>query len=464
MKALAERSKIVFLDHQGRDAESGFQPNGLSGKLWNELKGWDAVVIESMAMYQIIPPAFRLASRPVPEAHLWMLEGIASGIHPWWHHIGSVHEDKRQFQTAEPVFKWHEKNQDFLRQRRPVAPVGLLWSQENFDAYGQDESGTLVSEPLKGWAQALTRFRIPYRVVHIDQLAALAHELHGVILPNLAVLSDAQVKTIQDFVAAGKGLIATGESSRFDLDGRARPDFALAGLWGAHSSGEARVVPQALSHDWNRHGHHSYFRLPSEAAGPRSEILEGLEGTDLLAFGGMLTEVKAEVDTDSGLLSLLPAFPVFPPESAYPRKSGQDVVLPGLFLKGRAAYLPADIDRYYARLRMPDQGRLLANLALWACGGTLPFHIKGRGFVDCQLYRQDKRCILHMVNLASGAELPAWEWLELGPFTVTLKARERTWKKVSSLVSGKSMKLRKLDGWVKVDIEKIKDHEVLVFE
>ena len=78
-----------------------------------------------MPQYQLGAPAFRLASMPTPEVRLWSTSGFAGGIQPWWHHIGSMHEDRRQYTTAEPIFTWHEENQDLLVDRELRADVGV---------------------------------------------------------------------------------------------------------------------------------------------------------------------------------------------------------------------------------------------------------------------------------------------------------------------------------------------------
>ena len=134
MKALLERSKFIMLDHQHRPA-FGFQSNSHAGKLLHGLLGWDKLIPESMPVYQGRTPAFRLASKPSPEAHMWMVEGFAGTIQPWWHHIGAYHEDRRQYRTAEPLLNWHAENDQYLINRTPVASVGVVWSHENIDYY-----------------------------------------------------------------------------------------------------------------------------------------------------------------------------------------------------------------------------------------------------------------------------------------------------------------------------------------
>ncbi len=97
------------------------------------------------------------------------------------------------------------------------------------------------------------------------------------------------------------------------------------------------------------------------------------------------------------LLTFIPSFPMFPPETAWMREPRTNI--PGLILNesdgGRIAYLPADIDRRFALDNLPDHGDLLANLVRWAARGNLPLEVTGRGLIDCELYQQPGRMILH---------------------------------------------------------------------
>ena len=45
---------------------------------------------------------------------MWMIEGIAGGIQPWWHLVGAYHEDRRMYRTPEPVFRWHKEHEQYL--------------------------------------------------------------------------------------------------------------------------------------------------------------------------------------------------------------------------------------------------------------------------------------------------------------------------------------------------------------
>ena len=89
--------------------------------------------------------------------------------------------------------------------------------------------------------------------------------------------------------------------------------------------------------------------------------------------------------------------------------------------------------------------------------------VDGAGVLDCQLYRQGERHILHLVNLDQGG---AWrgrleEFTPAGPFTVRLKASGR---RARFLVGGGEAEVNERDGWITVEVARIADHEVVVFE
>jgi len=492
LKEICKRAEIIMLDDQARSDAEGFQHNGEVGKRIHGLLGWDKLVPESMAMYQAHDPWFRLASKPEPEARMWMLEGIAGGIQPWWHMVGAYHEDRRMYHNPEKTFRWHKENEAFLVNRSPVATVGLVWSQQNTDFYGRDHAGELVDLPWRGMSQALIRARIPYLPIHIDQIGSASAGLKCLILPNLGVISDEQAAAIKKFVNDGGSLIATGQTSLYDHWGDRRPDYALAELFGAHTmvqtGNDGQPPKQKLAGD----AYHSYLRLAPElrsgvdgphirsepvAMGKRHPVLKGFDETDTIPFGGWLTALKVDAGVDSPL-TFIPQFPVYPPEKAWIRTSRTE--LPGLLLnekagRGRVAFLPADLDSQFGRFNLPDHGNLLKNMILWAVKDDLPVEVQGAGLVDCHLYQQPAdvskdgqtkaRLILHLVNLTSAAtwRQPLDEFIALGPLQVRVQVpAELTSAKPRSLVTGKIIPATVSAGYCQFGIDQVLDHEVIV--
>jgi hypothetical protein len=479
LKAICARADIMMLDHQRRDDDTGFQQNGDTGKRVHMLLGWDKLAPESMAMYQSGPGYYRVASKPEAEARMWMIAGIAGGIQTWWHHVGAYHEDRRMYRTAEPVTRWCARHQPYLVDRRPLATVGLVWSQRSTDFFGRDDPAERVDAPYTGFMHALVRARIPYVPVHVDDVERHGGGLRLLILPNVGALSDAQAESIRRFVGAGGSLLATGTTGLYDEWGDPRPDFALADLFGCHRVGE----PAALAAGARREpGAHTYLRLAPElrgrvdgpksgsepqAAGERHPVLRGFDATDLLPFGGTLSALR--VDAGAVVpLTYVPPFPTYPPETAWMRQEKTDV--PALVLTdrgpARVAYMPADLDRRYAREHLPDHGTLLANTIRWAARGEMPIDVQGPGLIDCHVYTQPGRTIVHLVNLTSEAtwRAPLDELIRVGPFTVTVRSPEKPARRCRLLVAEVERPLRSAPRSASVQIDSILDHEVLVFD
>ena len=447
LKEICSRAEMILLDHQARSENSGFQQNGDTGKFIHGLLGWDKLAPESMAMYMNARTSFRVASKPAAEARMWMLAGFAGGIQPWWHHVGAWHEDRRMYRTAEPVMRWQQQNEAYLVNRTPVATVGVVWSQQNTDFYGREDSAELVDAPYRGMTQALIRARIPYLPVHADHIERDAGSFAVLILPNVAAMSDAQCASVRTFAAKGGAVIATGATSRFTEWGDARPDFGLADLFGAHAGKSSRRASATA---------HSYLRIESK---DRKGILAGFEETDILPFGGTLEDLRTEPGVTVPL-TYIPPFPVYPPETSWMRQERSTI--PALIVNGRVAYLPADLDRLYARENLPDHANLLANLVRWAAAGSIPLDVKGPGLIDCHLYKQPGRLILHLVNIPVG-RAPIDEYVPTGPIRVRVKLPAGVRPKgLRTLVSTAKPTISVSNGWAEFELRSIVDHEVIV--
>lgn len=484
LRQICRRAEILMLDDQRRRNESGFQRNSEVGGRVHGLLGWDKLMPESMAMYQTTAPTFRKTAKPGPEARMWMLEGFAGGVQPWWHMVGAFQEDRRLFRTAGPVMRWHRDHEEFLLHRQPVASVGIVWSQRNADFFGRDDPDLMVNLPERGIMQALIRARIPFLPVHADDLERDAARFRTLVLPNLGVLTGTQATAIRAFVARGGGLVATGNSSLGDQWGDPRPDFALADLFGVRLPRDDGSRRAEIRRHRAAETVHSYLRLlPSLGArmeGPhypgeppagdrRHPVLQGFDDTDILPFGGTLERIDV-VPGAQVLLTFIPPFPISPPEESWMRTPRTDI--PGLVVNepaggARVAYLAADLDRRYARDNLPDHATLLSNLVRWAAHDDLPLTVTGPGMIDLHLYRQAGRMILHLVNLTSAAtwRAPAEELIPVGPLRVKIRlADDVRGGRLRLLVSGRQTVPETADGWCRFEVAPVTDHEVVVID
>jgi hypothetical protein len=201
--------------------------------------------------------------------------------------------------------------------------------------------------------------------------------------------------------------------------------------------------------------------------GKRHAIFKNFEETDILPYGGLLAPLKVDEGVEV-LLTYIPQFPTYPPEKSYMREAKTDI--PGLIIRtnskgGRIAFVPADIYRQFARFNHPDHGNLLSNIIHWAAKEDLPLSIQGAGLVDCHLYQQSGRVIVHIVNLTNAAtwRQPLEELVAIGPLKVKVKLpKSVNGRSVRSLVSKATIAASVSGGYSQFEIKSILDHEMIV--
>lgn len=382
------------------------------------------------------------------------------------------------YHTAEPVMRWWKQHQEYLIDRTPVASIGVVWSQRNTDFFGRDAAADRVDAPYTGFMHALVRARIPYLGIHADDIDAQGAGLDLLVLPNVGALSDAQGAAIRRFVQRGGSLVATGLTGLYDEWGDPRADFLLADLFACHRIGETPKLPSGGQASGSVH---TYLRLSPElrarvdgpeigdeppVTGKRHAVLRGFGETDILPYGGVLEPLKVH-PAATVPLTFVPAFPTYPPETSWMRVPKTDVA--GLVLsqhgKSRVAFMPADIDRRYAREHLPDHAALLANVVRWAAEDRIPLSVQGPGLIDCHLYEQPNRRILHLVNLTSEAtwRAPLDELIPVGPFTVRIERRGGARPSQARLLVAGVERPVQIDGsTLVVRVDSILDHEVIV--
>ena len=460
---IGKRSKIVMSDYQSRDSFNGFEQNKIYGSVLSNLTGWEKIHPESMANYVRGDRVFRRSSNPVQETRLWMAEGFAGQLSPWLHYVGGCQDDRRQFENCPSMMQWHEENEEYLYNRRPYANVGLLWSQENTLFYGRNEVHQRMELPWRGFTRALTKAHIPYQPVNAHLLSDSIKELKVIILPDLAVVSDEQYKSIMQFMKDGGSIVYTGASGLFNSDGEMRSQFLLDELLGIHhTQPEIPQLKPAVS--WQDMSKHTYFRLPQH----RHPILDGFENTDILPFGGTLQPITIDKNLHT-VCTYIPPFPIYPPELSYMETSQTQmpcIVAGETGYGGRVVYFAADVDRCYGEIGHPDHGKLLEQAIRFAAQDSIPLKVVSPGYLDCSLYRQKNRILLHIVNLnvCSGPSSYAEEILPVGPVRISVKQTDFPPKKLQCRVSGATPHFSITDEWIHFSMERLGMHELILIE
>ena len=108
---------------------------------------------------------------------------------------------------------------------------------------------------------------------------------------------------------------------------------------------------------------------------------------------------------------------------------------------------------------------LLANLVRWAAKDSIPLSVQGPGLIDCHLYQQPGRLILHLVNLTSAGtwRAPVDQLIPIGPLQVRVKLPSGiAGRTARRLVSSGAQAITPRQGWAEFELRSILDHEVVV--
>lgn len=142
------------------------------------------------------------------------------------------------------LYSEHRQYEPWLRDMETVAHVGLVRDHNSLEfTPGEKEEETFVHHPYHGheyagWAQGLIASHQLWHVVAEGQLTdENLKRFRVLILPSVSCMHKNDVAAVDRFVKNGGTLIASGETSLYDQNGRRKKDFQLAKVFGAHWAG-----------------------------------------------------------------------------------------------------------------------------------------------------------------------------------------------------------------------------------
>ncbi len=451
-------SDIFFTDHQAR---SGMIPPWSNGKRAKELRATMGMKplggIFSIGLEERY--RWKDSVQSEPEIRIWVAEGIANNMRPWFVKFSGTIYDRRWLDVVERIYKWHYKVEPYLRNIEPLARVAMVYSEQTERYYGGEKWQEQSVGHELGMYHALIEARIPFEMVN-DRLLDTEHlkPFKLLILSNIAALSDAQCEQLRQYVKGGGSIVATFETSLYDQEGKRRKDFGLADLFGV--SYNDRVEGPMKN---------SYLRLKSDSlTGRFHPILDGLEDAYRIVNGIWRLDVKPHIDFPSPI-TLIPSYPDLPMEHVYPRKPETDIrevylKEPG---KSRIAYIPWDIDRTFWEVMNMDHGRLLKNIINWATNEEPPVKIAGPGILDVTAWRQEQSITVHLVNLTNPMMMkgPFREFIPVGEQKLRIRIPPNTEvKNARLLVSEKTPVYEIKEEVVSLTVSSIMDHEVVALD
>jgi hypothetical protein len=446
-------SDIVFTDHQARSGATMPWSNGMVAKElrasigMKPLGGIFSVGVEEQYRWKD-------SVQTEAEIRIWVAEGTANGMRPWFTKFSGVLYDRRWLDTVDKIYQVHYRNERYLRNTKPLARVGMVFTEQN-QSYGNEPWQKKNGDHALGMYHAIIEDRMPFEMVN-DRLLDPEYlkPFKLLILPNIATLSTKQCDQLRKFAENGGSILATFETSLYDETGKRRSDFGLADLFG-------------VSFDKNIEGpmQNSYLRLKKDPGTNKFHpVLKDLE--DAFRIINTIHQVKVIPRiTFPDPVTLIPTYPDLPMEDVYPRVPETDIR--ELYLRevgqGRIAYFPGDIDRTFWQIMSADHGKLLRNTIRWALGEDPIVEVKGPGVIDVTVWQQADSMTVHLVNLTNPMMMkgPFREFIPVDEQVSIIIPQGTKIKDVKLLVSEQKIDFKINNGKLTLNVPQIQDHEII---
>jgi hypothetical protein len=390
-----------------------------------------------------------------------MAQTSAAGGIIWYHWLGleqGFNEDQRWQDRGRAFLSWHAKHDKHWHNVRSMSQVAILAAPRSVTLYDAPTSED-KTDSLEGMYSLLVEARIPFDFIHEQDLTPERMDRYKVILmPNVALLSDAQCRAIEGYVERGGSLLATFETSLYDETGKKRSDFALGSLFGISVAG-SRQRSEAKATDPITSVHLQMIRQ-------QHAITAGFENTKWIA--GPIWSIPLK-PISNPIMTMIQPYPVYPPEAVYPRQSPSDS--PSVVLqergKSRLAYLAGDMDASFWRLDNRDLGQQMLNIVRWLSGDNIAVTVQGDGLMEVCAWETEPGFAIHMVNYngPNAYRGRMRKLLPLGPQTVQIVLpRDIKIKQATLLEAETRVKITQNGRVVQLTVPTVKLYEVVALE
>jgi hypothetical protein len=431
----------------------------------------DRPAVQNSVMFLDIPYRFTAEQPGLIGLHL--SQTIAQGVNPWAYVIGTTRNqpDRKNFAIVRRMLSFHRDNQavyDGLRSAARVAIVSSTRSEERIGAvHGGEDGAAQVLNARRGVYRALVEGQVPFDILPDDLLVAAAKDgrlarYDALVLPNVAVLDDAQAAALDGYVEAGGGLVATYETGRYNPDGSARSELALRSL-GATRILSRRAGPSTIdvadTAGIHRPMRSSYLRVT------RREDLPGFDQTDFV----MLDRAFLTVQPREGVvpsMTMVPQSRSGPPEKIY---WDYETDHPGLLHhahgRGRTAYFPWPVDALFYDHSLPEHRALLVQAVATVAGGRRQVIAEAPPQVEVVVGRRPEGSqVVHLINHSGHQDRSYHDPLPIFDVGLSIDVGDAAPAQARSLVAGEKLPLERDGERVSIRLPRLDLFEAIVLE
>jgi hypothetical protein len=279
----------------------------------------------------------------------------------------------------------------WLMNTRSVPDIAVVFSVKTKRLFEWDADDTSLAAyygSLKGLVKMLLESGRHFDLLTEDAFQRRAREYKVVILADTACLESETVAGVRDFVEGGGAVIATGDSSLMGSDGQRKGNFALGDVFGVDYRGESEYSVDYL-YDLGK-------QLGNEV--PDIPILVNRSGSNAL-------HVSPRTNAETLAVLVEPLFEATIDRHVYhqhahpARKSGFPSIVLNRIARGQSLYFAPRIFSSYAETGSPWLRRIFENTLGLAHKDPCVL-VKDAPSVHVSLMRQDKRYVVHLINLS----------------------------------------------------------------
>ncbi len=369
---------------------------------------------------------------------LRLVQSLANGGALDYYLIGRLdnHEDRSGYEEIRRIFAYHAAHEADYGPRTSKATVAVLHGpQGNIGEF-------------RGWFRVLAENHFLFDTV----LDATALELpwdkyQAIVLPDFQGISDALAARLDDFVAAGGTLIASGRAGLRDEHWEPRAEPVLKSLGIAHLQHVRENMRAA------------YFKFEDKEGFPR------MAESDLVYVDGFYVYADY-VEGAQPRMKLVPPQPFGPPERTYSHLPLTDH--PGFVVnrhgEGKAIYVPWLPGALFHRQGYPNTSEFMADLLehvaqIEPVGGNLSPMVEVTHFTS----RDGEFDLVHLVNGSGHYGVSFFAPLPMQDLEVSVAYPQQP-QHVRSLVTGEERDHSWQEGWLTVRVPRLDLFEALRIE
>lgn len=466
LTAMTERAEVFLADNQNRGPGLPVWDSAQQARIARDIMGDRPVFNLTSAWARGNRSWWRNATANRAETETRMAQTLAAGGAIHYHWLGDrqgFNEDRRWQAIGREYLTWQAKHDAHFHTVRSLHKVAFVVSPLTHRLYPAPD-GSDALDSAQGMYAILLEGRIPFDLLTAENLTReKLSRYSAVLLPNVAILTDAQLGLISDFVAKGGSLMTSFETGLYDGAGKLRADFALGRLFGMRRGGTREDSHRPLPGN-NTPYPATFAHL--QRIEQQHPILAEFQDTNWIMGPNWTVPVTAE---DKSVLTLIDPYPIYPTEQTYSREPR--TTKPALVLRergrSRLAHLTGDNEATYWRTGSDDLARLVASTVRWLTREDIGVAVDGDGLIEVFAWQTEPGYAVHLLNYTNpNAYANTFrKQYAIGPqaVRVTLPS-DKPIRRASLLHAGSELSFQQDGRSLRFTVPSVANYEVAAFE